>query len=94
MIANMKSVANKTVDGITMGYIKAQGRIGSALERKSERGDIVQTIIIIAIFVGLAIVVFNLIAPSINTAAKNTANCISGGTATSAISGSANCKLK
>lgn len=62
------------------------------VDGKNERGDIVQTIIIIAIFVGLAVVVFNLVAPSINQAANNTANCIK--QSTSVDSGTGNQRIR
>lgn len=87
IVSKMKTVANKTADGITMGYIKTQGFLNSALERKTERGDIVQTIIIIAVFVGLAVVVFGLVGNSLKTSATNVSKCITNATGAKIIAG-------
>ena len=78
IVSKVKSSVDSTVDGITMGYVNGMTRLktSSLLNRKTERGDIVQTIIIIALFVGVTILVANLLFPAIEGAAKQTGDCI------------------
>lgn len=80
IVSKVKSGVDSTVDGITMGYVNGMTRLktSSLLNRKTERGDIVQTIIIIALFVGVTILVANILFPKINEAAVQTGNCIAG----------------
>lgn len=80
IVSKVKSSVDSTVDGITMGYVNGMTRLktSSLLNRQTERGDIVQTIIIIALFVGVTILVANLLFPAINQAAVDTAKCING----------------
>lgn len=89
IVSKVKSSVDSTVDGITMGYVNGMTRLktSSLLNRQTERGDIVQTIIIIALFVGVTILVANILFPSIRDAATQTGNCIS--KAGSAATGSA-----
>lgn len=46
--------------------------------RNDEAGDIVQTILIIAVFVVIVIIVGNLLMNAITTRAKSTSDCING----------------
>lgn len=95
IVSKVKSSIDSTVDGITMGYVNGMTRLqtSSLLHRKTERGDIVQTIIIIALFVGVTILVANLLFPAIKGAAENTGCTIANaGDASSAAAGGAGTK--
>lgn len=68
----------RSVDGVNLAYIKGIDRISNFRlpRRGDERGDIVQTIIIIAIFVVIVLVVGNIIFAAVEGAATKTGNCI------------------
>lgn len=73
----MNTIANKAVDGVTLGYIKGVDKIKNlSLKRGDERGDIVQTIIIISIFVVIVLVVGKIVYDAVRSAATSTGNCI------------------
>lgn len=74
---------SNAVDGVTLGFIKGADKIANAgkVAKREERGDIVQTILIIAIFVVIVVVVGNLLYTSISGASKKTANCINSASA-------------
>lgn len=87
VVSKAKAATSRVVDGLTLGYIKA---VNALKERPTERGDIVQTIIIIALFVGVTIAVTTILFPIIQDAATSTGDCISNAT-NSGISGSGQC---
>ena len=69
---------SNAVDGVTLGFIKGADKIANAgkVAKREERGDIVQTILIIAIFVVIVVVVGNILFTNINSAATKTGKCI------------------
>jgi hypothetical protein len=73
----MNTIANKAVDGVTLGYIKGVDKMKNlSLKRGDERGDIVQTIIIISIFVVIVLVVGKIVYDAVRSAATKTGSCI------------------
>lgn len=90
----MNKISN-AVDGVTLGLIKGVDTVANAgkLAKREERGDIVQTILIIAIFVVIVVVVGNLLYKSINSAATKTSGCINKASAnvTAATNGADKC---
>lgn len=87
VVSKAKAATSRAVDGLTLGYIKA---VNALKERPTERGDIVQTIIIIALFVGVTIAVTTILFPIIQDAAQSTGDCIAGAS-DSGINGSGAC---
>lgn len=68
---------------------KAKDAMSERLEASRERGDIVQTILIIAVFVGIIVVVGALLYKALNKQGDNLANCIAGA---GNVGDSSNCK--
>lgn len=76
IVSKVKSGVARAADAATLGYLKGANALQNALARKTERGDIVQTIIIIAIFVVIVVIVGNIIFNAVQTAAEQTSECI------------------
>jgi hypothetical protein len=77
---NMKSIAKRASDAATKAYVRGMIEVNElkdkVVERRLERGDIIQTVLIIAVVVGLVIVVFNILSPQITGSAQRTADRI------------------
>ena len=77
---NIKNIAKRASDAVTKAYVLGMSEVNEfkdkVVERRLERGDIIQTVLIIAVVVGLVIVVFNILSPLIIESAENTGNRI------------------
>ena len=85
-------IGGKMTDFLTRGYIATQNFAGDMVdkvrrERNAERGDIVQTILIIAIFVVIVIVVGGILYNAIKSKGNQVGDCISNNGAGSGTTG-------